>query len=902
MALTVNTNLSSLVTQRSLVETRDDLDRAMERLASGVRVNRAGDDAAGLSIAGRMEAQISAYSKATQNAYDGISLTQTAEGAMEEISQMLQRMRELAMAASNGTYSQQDRASIDLEVQQLKQEIDRISLGSVFNGRQLLNGSYESKLQIGVNASEMVAVAISDLSTASLGGISGTTVNEAVTNASFKGVESKPTITRLDFQSDDEYSFALTVEVPGIMLPSYMGAASSDTAFVTYNITGVVENGGAGDIVGKINQALRSTPDYVKVVESDGTYVDSYAPNDSDSPVVDPIIGVADTLRVSYLGGAVTLENMSGLGIAAASGSVDPVSVAVEDMPTSGNVSRAGSQIAFTSMAGGSVTAGGVTTLSDSLILGPNNLRKVALENKGVEVIATDAVIDFGTATAALANGDQLTFNFDGVSIGPVTASDLNSDSAVNAVDLAIAINKLNLPSSMSVSGTGTQLKVSKENGEDFTLALTAYKDSSDADATITDGDLKLTIQGGSPANFSVSNSVTEISGGTTTDSPVLQSVMYLDLVGTDTYSFEFNTLGGSDVPVTIEFPFNGTTGALEEAAVRLETYLNSGLKNNDSTIDFEVEAKDGRLKVIEKNGTGFKISDFSSNAGGKVMASNEVGQSGTDPAAALLDDTVYASSAQTFSRQPAVPTDVMISFSKDDTYSFTLTDGTATAVINPTKIPTEEIDSSSPEYGFSGAKSPSAIVSAINVALKRAGMDGVISAEMYAPSDINPLDGEMSIRLRHHLGREISIRDFSSENSGEMYVEATPLNSDQISTGVTKILNDDTGTSGRRVKDITVTSESMASDALEVLDRAIEDVNLERAFLGAIQNRLNHTIDNLGKMETNLKASRSRIMDADYAEESANLAKAQVLQQAGTAMLAQANASTQTVLSLLQG
>jgi len=194
------------------------------------------------------------------------------------------------------------------------------------------------------------------------------------------------------------------------------------------------------------------------------------------------------------------------------------------------------------------------------------------------------------------------------------------------------------------------------------------------------------------------------------------------------------------------------------------------------------------------------------------------------------------------------------------------------------------------------------AFASSVRVALKKVGLKGSIDVKVVAPATnviTNPVATAQSIELVHRLGKEISIRNFASVESGEMFAEATTLNKvlDDISLGVTRILNDDKETSSKRVNDIVITS-----DSLEVLDRAIEDINMERAFLGAIVGRLQNTIDNLGNITTNTSAARSRIEDADHAEESVKLAKAQVLQQASTAMLAQANASTQTVLSLLQG
>ena len=127
MALVINTNVASLAAQRNLAETQDSSKTAMERLSSGLRINSAKDDAAGLAVASRMTSQVQGLNQAARNAADGISLAQTAEGALQEVSNNLHRMRELAVQAANSTLSDSDRQSLQLEVTQLSAEIDRVA-------------------------------------------------------------------------------------------------------------------------------------------------------------------------------------------------------------------------------------------------------------------------------------------------------------------------------------------------------------------------------------------------------------------------------------------------------------------------------------------------------------------------------------------------------------------------------------------------------------------------------------------------------------------------------------------------------------------------------------------------------------------------------------------------------
>ena len=152
--------------------------KALERLSTGYRINRAGDDAAGLAISEKMRAQISGLNMASKNIQDGISLVQTAEGGLHETHSILQRMRELSVQASNDTLNDDDRAQIDKEFQQLKEEITRISSDTQFNTKTLLNGDYKTSpitLQVGANAGQTMALHIGDVSSDAIG-LSGASI------------------------------------------------------------------------------------------------------------------------------------------------------------------------------------------------------------------------------------------------------------------------------------------------------------------------------------------------------------------------------------------------------------------------------------------------------------------------------------------------------------------------------------------------------------------------------------------------------------------------------------------------------------------------------------------------------------------------------------------------------
>ncbi len=170
MALTINTNVPSLNAQRNLGKSQSDLATAMQRLSSGLRINSAKDDAAGLAISDRMTSQIRGLNMATRNANDGISLAQTAEGAMQESTNILQRIRELSVQAANATNSQADRQALQAEVNQLIAEMNRIAKFTTFNGQNVIDGTFVSQqFQVGANSNETIGVSIQSMAADDLG-------------------------------------------------------------------------------------------------------------------------------------------------------------------------------------------------------------------------------------------------------------------------------------------------------------------------------------------------------------------------------------------------------------------------------------------------------------------------------------------------------------------------------------------------------------------------------------------------------------------------------------------------------------------------------------------------------------------------------------------------------------
>ena len=179
----INTNTAALNAQYYLAKSNKDMESSMAKLSSGQKVNSAADDAAGLAIASRMTAQIRGLAMAVKNSNDSMSLAQTAEGAMEEVTNMLQRIRELAVQSANGTMNASDRSSLDAEVQALKAEIDRVATTTQFNSQNLLDGSYNATFQIGDKAGQTVGLEIGSVKTKDLGMGTGAASGDSIVGA-----------------------------------------------------------------------------------------------------------------------------------------------------------------------------------------------------------------------------------------------------------------------------------------------------------------------------------------------------------------------------------------------------------------------------------------------------------------------------------------------------------------------------------------------------------------------------------------------------------------------------------------------------------------------------------------------------------------------------------------------
>lgn len=261
MVMSVNTNIQSLNAQRNLSASQSSLATSMQRLSSGLRVNSAKDDAAGLAIAERMSAQTRGLSVAARNANDGISLAQTAEGALGKVGDMLQRMRELAVQSANATNSVDDRKALQAEVSQLRDEVDRVAKNTSFNGRKLLDGSFSAaNFQVGAGSGE--SITIGSLTNTSTSGLSKITYSE-------------DSITGLDASGDTAGTLDDLVEIDSGTLQITIDSGGANEQVVELGKIAAASSGKErlGQVVEAINRKTADTGvSAFLVAADDGTY------------------------------------------------------------------------------------------------------------------------------------------------------------------------------------------------------------------------------------------------------------------------------------------------------------------------------------------------------------------------------------------------------------------------------------------------------------------------------------------------------------------------------------------------------------------------------------------------------------------------------------------------------
>jgi len=489
MPQVINTNIASLNAQRNLNASQTQANTALERLSSGLRINSAKDDAAGLAISERFQSQISGLNQAQRNANDGISLAQTAEGAMDEITNNLQRIRELAVQSANATNSPSDRQALNQEVQQRIEEINRIAAQTSFNGLKVLDGTFATQtFQVGANTGETIAISGLDSRGSQIGAI----IKETSGLSSFQVDTGAAGETRINASALD---FTTNITV------------TSTIGGQTINI-GAASYADAGDFASAINGAISSNgnlPDVTASVSDDGN---SVVFNNASTSDIAATIGISDAsgTQVTTNGSNVTGLNQAagatGLGVdtSTLTNINDGVTGSFEVDDGNGNTET----ISFSVPAGTNAPSDIASAIN--LALGASTTAdiaadlSVAVNGNDIDITNSDgggngltyaisniSISDGGTANAsaggsvsalaaaepvtladAFANGDTYSFNLDidGEAVSLQNVTSLN--------DIVSQVNSRNTATGITanLNSQNDEIIFSSQFGEDFTITI----------------------------------------------------------------------------------------------------------------------------------------------------------------------------------------------------------------------------------------------------------------------------------------------------------------------------------------------------------------------------------------------------------------------------------------------
>jgi len=934
----INTNVKSLVAQDAIQKNNRTLSTAMERLSTGKRINSAKDDAAGLAISSRMEAQTRGLNMAIKNANDGISLIQTAEGATDEVTNILQRMRELAVQSTNDTNNAQDRAALDDEVQQLKTEIDRIASTTQFNNMNILDGSFKDKsLQIGDKAFQTVGVNIASMKTKDLGMspnafggdmLVSARISPAAVDAGDIEINGQAlgAITALDDMEDiiknindnvdnvtasgfnvvTAKNVGNGVTTTGQLQIKVQALGSTAAQATTFNITA---SNSMDELIANINAEsnglVKASKDdtgrlvlsndtgaTIMVNDQSGSALDAY---DGASGFVDG--GAADTFSATKgtFKGFLKLESNDGSPIRVERGNYGQSSSgSLTDLAAIGyrEVSSEPEQENYTAT-GLALTSSGVS----------GSWSKTDVSINGVEIWDTDIDTDsFQGKLDAINNFTEET----GVS-------------ASAYFEKTFDMSGVTFPSDQSVTLNGTQVEMGATLS-DFADNINAATSSTGLVATISGNNMTLSganVQsvaiGHIDPNITTRLTSTVSAMGDSLDARTI-TITSADVVAGRTIQIVARGDGGTAASFAASYTIktgdtkSSVATALRNAVLATATQVNgqtgygggrstSALTVADNIITFAAGSSTYGNIEIELRTVEARVDDIS-------IVNSNVSNPGTDSSAAVtitLDtaDIVAGRTIQLSLYQGATSSNQV---GKDFTVSYTIQTGDTKAKVASALVTAIENTSSGMYAGRgSGFSGTSAQVSqALGViTLTAPALYGTSYGEF---SFIKPAMGSSethygAIRLDSVNNQPISIELGDSALEAEhglleMNVGAADHEVNAPSMG---------SSSGQAVSGLGVASQSAANKAISVIDNALETVNKSRSYLGAMQNRLTSTINNLDNIVTNTEVSKSRILDTDYAKETTELARSQIIAQAATAMLAQANQAPQSVLALLK-
>lgn len=871
MALRINTNITALNAHSNLVKNDSRLSSSIERLSSGLRINRASDDAAGLTISEKLRTQVRGINRAIMNVQDGISLIQTAEGALNEIQSMLQRMRELALQSGNDTLTTTDRLEIQKEVAQLKDEINRISYGTEFNTRKLLDGS-------------------------------GTAAISTSDNKNLDGVVVGAVLTFSDFSI---VVWPKSEFIPGIGQKVYSGTPESQRSAIFLTVEG------------NIASSSTTLQSLANMYDSNGHFIldlpqTLYLQGDNSQGNI--VVSKDITLgQLSERIQAAMLKDQLGKGLNFEGSTADFM-----------DYGESNGQI--------NVTSGRNGELGRINFTGEENLVKalgfqvvVPPEDPVYSIAVTNLGVPYGertTLTTQIA-GHRASGLIEGIDLmfEPPMSAYVNTSSAQLGISIPAGFtfdvddsitSTLTVPITIA-SGVWSMSQVASIMNEQLVAANSLVR------ARINDSYAieMTTLDTGSAAYVSITNTSLAfnplgIANGRYTGTGGNPGVATgYDLIS----SYDFSQAGLTDVAFTITDRHSLTT---QTTITLTGNYSAGGLNSLVEAINIQIGTQN--LKIVAENSNGLlSFRSLETGVGSNFDLVDAGGGQNMSVGVRVHEQTTISG----FDGNPAVQ-----NFAYDQAsskFGYVVIAQTASAGLDNLSFYVADLDGNGmtivlPE-ATAGA-SFNSITDIANLINSQAQLLGVkVNAEINTGNQtikmFSTIPGKEGTIVLTELGSPDSLNTLKSmfdidpvaykngvgNYAFTMHVKDTSIQfqigPNQGHVSKANIIRTDVKALG--IEDLDLTTVKSAEIAIGLLDKALQRISSERAKLGAIENRMNYTQNSLRVSLQNMTASESRIRDVDMAREVIEMTQSQILQQASNAMVGQANVSAQSVLDLLR-
>ena len=921
MAMVVNHNIPALMTYNTVNRTSSALEKSIQKLSTGLRINSAADDAAGLAISEKMRAQINGLDRAVANAQDGISMIQTAEGALNETHAILQRMRELSVQAANDTLTQQDRGYIQLEIDQLREEITRIGNTTQFNKKKLLNGD------------AAVLWSSDNLETKALirGGLRSIDQfgQKVVTEGNYKikikadagqGEVQKSDIFKIKHEnvimnkSVDSTKGVKDVAINKLPAGSYEVAVGSAPASPTltgqYNVAKSVSTNTTGQIdttgmTGSVSAAGLGT----YTLKIGDTVLASVKATDEDETKGDLLKRLVDTAKAN----ASTLPKGILMNIDDSDPDKPVITVSRGDGEDVGDFAvdfvgeGASATAALTaSDIGGSQTTSAIANVGDIFTLTASTS---LIGNASVLFEVTDVNATAGTvtlkanATILKEDGTTATTSVDGIVVD-ITGGDVDSSL------LGTGALNIKLGADVFDPATGKLNMAAVEKGTRFVYNLTVDPTQDPLGAATED--VYVEVSGTQNPNWP-QNWLDQ-------DSGVTRSAV--------TYGLDADKVKGKEVHLK-NWYLNEKTGEAWEGEVILSTtddFTKANLSTPGDTLATfdaayvgQVARGDVKLRDLDKFWTSegvFMLTDPQTititQGDGKQTSVTLYANDTLDDVARKFREAVGVGLGQA----------QYINGDSSDLATFVSGAGTGQEAVAGTFVIRSVVPGASGTLRFSGDES---LINAFSLNVIQDAKESSYTVDImdaHTGTSIvskERVTGNQLIGLVHEnvdvmfdamagLTATWSAAEGKYVYSANDYETTLHLadNTTVFQIGANEgedmgIHIGDMRATALGLDSVLVTDRVSAARSITIIDNAIDKVSTQRAKLGAYQNRLEHTINNLNTAGENLTAAESRIRDTDMAKEMMNFTKLQIMLQAGTSMLAQANQLPQNVLALIR-